>query len=114
MKKIKLIGIKKSKDYNYLVFPKKQEIFSFLREFLKNFGIEGSEAEGIGRPIDKIGEYNIKKELKIRNYSDKYVYFQTKDYDIDIVFGKNRVFMFIHTKKDMQNALSKLINHMTR
>ena len=110
MEKIKLLGVSKSGEHNKYEFPKEQKLFGILRQFLKEIGA-WYMGDSLGRPLDKkSGESIYGKEESIKNYIDKEFRFHNKEYCIDIIFGKSRVFLFIHTKKDKQQEITKIIN----
>ncbi len=111
MGKIKLLGISKSKKHNKYEFPKNQAVFGILRQFLKEIGIKDYEEYGFGRAVDKkTGDSILNKEENIKNYIDKEFRFNNEEYCIDIVFGKSKVFLFIHTEKDKQQEIANIIN----
>ena len=112
MKKLKLLGIKKSENYNYYIFPKEQKFFEIVRAILKDIGYPVIEWKGYGRPVDKkFREPIFSKEEKIEEYVDKMQNFGFKGKEhIEIIFGKDKVFLMIHTKKDKQQRFSKIID----
>ena len=110
---MKILGIKKGEHFNYLIFPKVQQFFPFFRKMLKALGEDGETAEGFGRPMKRNNyEYNLKKEYKINRHTDKHYYFIAGDYLIEVVFGKNRIFVSIHTKKDRQKEIARIIKKL--
>lgn len=115
MVKIKLLGIYKSKKHNTYIFKKSQAIFAIVRGLLKELGFKKFEVEAFGRPLDKKwGEPIYNKEGKIKDYTDKRYMFEEKEYHIEIVFGKDRVFLMIHTEKDRQRKLSKFLSKFVK
>jgi len=113
MIKLKLLGIGKSENRCYYILPKKQKFFSFFRQFLLDLGIKKFEADSFARPLDKkFAEPIFDKEDNIKKYVDVHYSFVDgkKQYLVDLVFGKNSIFLIIFTKKDKQDEISKLIN----
>ena len=111
MEKIKLLGISKSEKHNKYEFPKEQKILGILRQLLKEIGIGQYTYESFGRTTNKkTGEPIYDKEEKIKSYIDQAVRFDNKEYCVDIVFGKSRVFLFIHTEKNKQKEIARITN----
>ncbi len=98
MRKLKLFGLNRSKNRNYYCLEKRQEFFGYFRKFLINLGFEerSSSVCEFGRPIyfdkDNYPQSDETKEDKIENYVDDHTFIWNKEYKIDIVFGKSRIF----------------------
>jgi hypothetical protein len=108
--KIKILGVKKSEHFNYYIFNKQQDFFRFFRSFLLELELEKMHIEKFGRPLDKKWkEPMLNKEDDIRDYVDTMKSFETKEYNINLVFGKEKIFMFIYTKHNKQQKISKII-----
>ncbi len=111
MKKIKVFGIKKSEWKNYYIFPKKKEVFEIIRNLLRELGFEECEWEHFGRPIDKKqGEPILNKEENIKKYIDERIGFDNEEYSIEVIFGKDKVFLIIHTETNKQQKISKILD----
>lgn len=111
---VKILGISKSKKHGCYTLEKKQRFFSGFRKFLADlgFGEEESAFEiySFARPVDKKwGEPIIYREDDIKKYVDMRFHFSSKDYLIDVVFGKSRIFLIISTDKDRQEFISEKI-----
>jgi hypothetical protein len=111
IKKIKVLGINKSNWKNYYIFPKKKEVFEIIRNLLRELSFEEWEWNRFGRPIDKkYGEPILNKEENIKKYVDEIMGFDNKEYSIEVVFGRDKVFLIIHTKTDKQQKISKILD----
>ncbi|HLC63584.1 MAG TPA: hypothetical protein VJJ21_04680 [Candidatus Nanoarchaeia archaeon] len=109
MKPLNILAIHKSPEHNCYVFPKQQNFFGFARRLLEALVFQEYEFETFGGIFDnKTGEYTIKED-SIKKYTDDRTTFNHPDYFIEFLFGKDKVFLSIHTKKDTQQELSKLI-----
>ena len=109
MKPLKILVIHKSPEHNCYIFPKQQNFFFFARKLLEQLGFQEYEFEALGKLMDKKkGEYTNKEE-PIKNYTDWRIAFQLNEGYLEFIFGKEKVFLLIHTKKDMQQEFSKLI-----
>jgi len=115
MNKIKLLEIEKFSHHNHYKFPKKQEVFTIIRALLKQIGLKKYEWDAFGRPTDKeYGEPLFNQEIDIKDYTDRRFAFGNEEYFIEIVFGKNKVFLMIHTKTDKQKYISKILSNFIR
>ncbi len=111
MAKLKLLGIGKSAKHIHYTFPKKQEFFQIVRDLLKHLGFEVYEWDGYGRPTDKKwNEPIFNKEMDIKTFTDLRNVLERDEYYIEIIYGKDRVFLTIHTEKDRQQKISKFMN----
>lgn len=113
MVKIKLLGVGKSEHRNYFIFPKEQDFFRICRQILLDLGVKRFDADSFARPTDKKwGEPIFDKEDKIKDYTDKYYSFRDEEgqYDIELIFGENKVFLIIYAKTNKQKEISKIIN----
>jgi hypothetical protein len=114
MDKIKILGSKKSDNHNLFILDKKQEFFSGFRKFLvdMDFGSEDSSFDiySFGRPQDEEHEPIIAREEKINEYIDQDFTFTHKGYTINVIFGKNKIFLIIFSKKNIQEKVAKAIN----
>jgi len=114
MKKIKLLGIGKSKLRNYFIFPKKQDFFKICRQLLLELGVEKFNVDSFARPLDNYGEPIIDQEKDINDYIDRHYSFNDvkKQYNIELIFGKDKIFLIIYTKTDKQKEISRIINEL--
>lgn len=113
MRKIKLLAIGKDEHKNYFIFPKRQYFFKICRQLLIDLGVNKFESNSFARPTDKKwGEPIFDKENKIKNYTDKHCSFNDKKkrYMIEIIFGKDKIFLIIYTKTDKQQEISDIID----
>nr|MBI4156736.1 hypothetical protein [Candidatus Woesearchaeota archaeon] len=113
MTKLKLLAVGKSSKHNYYIFPKEQVFFKLARQLLDGLGFEKHDYSAFGIPIDKKwGEPIPNKEENIKNYIDSRYSFKNKEYYVDIIFGKEKIFLMIHTEKDEQQKLARLIKRL--
>lgn len=110
MVKLRVLGIGKSEKHNHYIFPKTQEVFTLIRELLKWLKFPEYEWDGFGRPRDKKwGESIYDEEENIKKYVDVRCAFENDGYYIEVVFGKDKVFLMIHTDKNRQQKLSRFL-----
>ena len=112
MVKLKLLGSGKSEKHNYYIFPKTQNFFSLIRNLLKELGFENEKYEDFGRPVDRYSEPIFDKEENINEFTDTNQSFENKEYFIEIIFGKDKIFLTIHTEKDRQQKIAKLLSKL--
>lgn len=113
MAKLNLLGIRKSKKHNHYTFPKKQEFFTVVRELLKE--LEFGDWNTFGRPLDKeFGETIYNEEEDIKKYMDRIYTFEKGEYCIEIIFGKDKVFLMIHMEKNRQQKLLRFLSKFIR
>ena len=113
MKKIKLIGLSKSEDLNTYLFPKEESFFPFIKKLLGNLDFDPSEY-GEESNLDlayKNGKENFKEFLEKTN--DLRWEFKEGNYIIEVIIGKDRIFLLIYTKKDLQQEIYKIISKLT-
>ena len=109
MKPLKLIAIHKSPEHNCYVFPKQQNFFTFLIKFLDVLEFQECEYDCFIKKWDKKKGEVSKQEESIKKYIDVRQTFERPDFLIEIILGKEKVFLLIHTKKDMQQKFSNLV-----
>lgn len=109
MRKIKILGISKSTKRNIYTFEKKQEFLKGFMNFLLELGIKDWEVNRFGYVPDSkcYDEPLIGKYKQVMKFIDERFVFTNDNYVIDLIFGKNKIFLIITTKKDEQNELSK-------
>jgi hypothetical protein len=108
---VKIIGVNKSEYRNCYILEKIQDFLSGFRKFLLDIGFTESdfEAYSFGRPQDKEGEPDITKEEDIIEYVDKDYFFANENYGVDLIFGKDMIFLIISTKEDKQKEISEKV-----
>jgi hypothetical protein len=110
MVKIKVLGMGKSAKHNYYIFHKTQQLFSIIRDLLKELGFEKYEWDAFGRPEDP--EYHepiFDQENNIGDYNDRRTSYEKNEYYIEIIFGRDKVFLMIHTQKDRQQKIVDIL-----
>jgi len=111
MFQLKLLAIRKSEKHNLYVFEKDQQFFSVLRQILEKLGFERRTYAGYARPTDEeYGEPIMTKEDKIKDYIDIHSTLENEKFFVEIFYGKNKIFLTIHTTTDRQEEISKIIN----
>lgn len=109
MKKLKLLAINKDENRCQFTFEKNQEFFEFMRRFLPKLDMLDEEALEFGKiwnPQDHLyenKEKNIKKQIDMVNH------FSNKEYFVEIIFGKDKIFLIIISKEDKQQFISKIL-----
>jgi len=108
---VKIIGVNKSEYRNCYILEKIQDFLSGFRKFLLDIGFTESdfEAYSFGRPDDKYGEPDTTKEEDISKYVDKDYFFVNENFRVELIFGKDRIFLIILTTEDKQKEISEKI-----
>jgi|SRR3989338_6528739 len=110
MKKVKLIGISKSKLQSIYTLKKSPYFFQGFTKFLSELDFKELDYYGFGRKIDKkYGEPYLDRFESINKYIDLHHKFKNKDFSINVVFGRSKIFIIINTKKDKQQFISNKI-----
>jgi hypothetical protein len=106
---ILITGLSRSEHHSCYTLMKKQEFFSGFHRFLVDLGFDESRSDvsTFGRPLDDDGEPDMSKEEDITIYIDKRAFFENKEYVIDVVFGKDRIFVIIASYRDKQVEIVK-------
>lgn len=111
MNKIKLLTVKKFENHMVYVLEKDQEFFSACRSFLEDLGFEDIEIDFFGRVVDENGEPIKTQEDDITTYVDKHYYFQSNKGRVDVVFGKDKIFLVVYSSKtDSQEEIALLLS----
>lgn len=111
-----LVGMGNKEGYSHFTFKKRQQVLQLLKKML----IEVSSdifVDSVHSMIYsgwKPGMDDPEKELKEKSMAeltDQYYNFNGIGYNIDIIFGKNRVFMFCHMDQekieDIRNSVKE-------
>jgi hypothetical protein len=107
MKKVKVLGISKSKGRVSFTLEKKQLFIKPFRKFLENMGLDEWEFNGFWQEEDREGN---KVDEKISGIIDEKQWFRTDKYDIDLIIGKSKIFLTVYSRKsDLQKSISKKI-----
>lgn len=117
MKKIKILGISKTKCRSEFIFPKKQEFFEVIRRFLFELGFGEDEdfISSIGKSFDKkTGEFIMDKEQSIKASVDITHNYSNKDYSIDIIYFKKKIVLIVNYKIDKQQIVSRVLDKFVK
>jgi hypothetical protein len=110
---MKLIGSSKSENHCSFIFPKKQAFFKLIRSFLESLSFDEFEYNSIGRPLDKKwGEPEFDKEEDVKYYIDERTTIGNEEYFIEIIYGKEKIFVSIQTLTDKQEIISKAMSKL--
>ncbi|MBI2057163.1 hypothetical protein HYT91_02820 [Candidatus Pacearchaeota archaeon] len=112
MTKIKILGISKNEHRSEYLFPKEQKLFNIIREMLKKLNFENrfDNIESFGRPANEGGETMWDKENDIKEYNERIINFESKDYSMDIIFFSKRVVLIFNYKEDKQQEIAKILD----
>ena len=114
MRKAKLLGLRKDVHLSHFILKKNQAFFGFGRAMLKVLEFDKYEWDELGRPYDiKIREPEFDKELDINEFTDTMKVLEREGIVVHIIYGKDKVFMIINTKKDKQELFKKVIKEDT-
>jgi len=109
---VKIFGADKSEYKNNYVFKKEQEFIQGFRQFLLDIGFKQFDiiTSHFGYVMDKDGNPIISEDIDIQEYEDEQFFFQNEEYKIDLVFGKDKIFLIIYTKEDKQQEISEKLH----
>ena len=115
MLKIQLLSIQKSEFHSCYSFSKQQGFLPFLRAFCKDLGLNTGE---FGHPenVTKTREVLYDRDIDISTLVDYHVRFsypKIKSISLDLVFGKDTIFMILYTPVDRQQEIAKLLAKYT-
>ncbi len=105
---MKLLALTKAEDRCFFKLEKKQSFFKNFRNFLTELNFASVDIENFGYELDEEC-LPTSKEKDISKLIDKHGFFKNDDYNIDIISGKNSIFVIISTKSDKQKELSEKI-----
>ena len=111
-KKIKILGVKKSKLINEYVIKKEKGVLEGIKLLLEKIGYDKEEFGDLYYLFyDEEAEKNPKASsvLDITKSKDERFNIKNQESDVDIFIGDKKIFLVIRTKKDMQNKISKEI-----
>ncbi|MSS74050.1 hypothetical protein EXS72_00215 [Candidatus Pacearchaeota archaeon] len=110
---VKIFGLSKFEFHTFYELKKEQDFLSGFRKCLVDMGFGEEkyniEIYGFGRPNDKDAEPDTSKEEDIKDYIDKHYFFQNNEFMIDLVFGKDKIFLMVASKKNKQQEISKKV-----
>ena len=114
MKKGIIYGIGNKSKYSYFVLKKEKSILLRLVKLISLLDyVDGCNA---GEYFIERWDYGKKKgdeckkiKIKLSDLCDCRYRFSDKDFDIDIVFGKNRVFLIMRADKKITKSVKKFI-----
>lgn len=105
MKKVKIIGMGKQKNRVKVILKKEQIFVELFRDFLRGLDFEDWEFP------DFCLDYDIDNEevdAKVNKLIDEAYSFRNKKFDVDIIFGKSKIFVTVYSKgKDLQKEISE-------
>lgn len=101
---IKILASRKEDFHSDYTLEKEQEFFAGFRQFLidSGFNTHDYEITHFGKAQGDYGELDSTKDMDIKTLNDKYVFLGNEEYSIDIVYGIDKIFVIINTKKDYQ------------
>ncbi|MFC2142985.1 hypothetical protein ACFLQN_01145 [Candidatus Aenigmatarchaeota archaeon] len=105
---IKILGAHKSSTRNAFTFEKTQEFIKGFVGFLHD--LDFSEFDimtcHFAHKIDKkTNEPIMTSEVDINEYIDTTFNFENGKYNIELIFGKSKIFVYIYTKEDKQQEI---------
>jgi hypothetical protein len=110
MKKLKLYRLKKGETHSVFYIQKHENFLKCFQKFLFALGFEGwiVNKELLRLLGDVDNNYGLRK-YSDKLYQDEYFYFESKQYKIDVFFGKKKIIVSIFTLCDKQKEISDLI-----
>jgi len=110
MKKGKILGIGNKDRYSYFVFKKNSAILLILTKMIS--GISYKDCSGVGDTflydIDHMKD--TKRKRKISEFVDDRSHFSGKGFDVDVIFGKNKVFLLSYANEEITKYLRKFVS----
>ncbi len=103
-----LIAVKKFDSHIIYVLEKNQEFFSAYKKFLNNLGFMDIEIDFLGSGINADGEAAGREE-DINEYIDRHYYFQRENDRVDVIFGKDRIFLVVSFRPDNREDINNLL-----
>lgn len=113
MKKGIIYGIGNYDRYCYFILKKEKSVLLKLVKLIsllsKSQGCYASDKFIEYEEYDEKYEKSKRIKIKISDLLDRRHYFSDKGFDIDVVFGKNRVFVIMYADKKIRNNVRKFI-----
>ncbi len=109
MVKIRLLGVGKFERYVHYILSKEQVFFKIVRALVGEFDRDYEYEIGYYYN-QKEREYDPKKEMDIKTFTDQRWSAETEDYIVEFIYGKDKIFLSVFTRKDDQDKISKIIN----
>lgn len=109
----KLLAIGNDGGYSYFIFKKEQILLSLFREMLSPLsGIMLSYVESM--VYENWDEEFVEKEIKLKERNivgmvDERYNFHDADFRIDVIFGKEKVFMICNMKKEVTSKIRAFV-----
>ena len=114
MKKGIILGIGNIEKYSYFIFNKEKSILLKLVELIsilsKNQGLDARDY------FIEYEEYNYKNhklmwvKRNLSDLTDTKRHFSGKDFDVDVIFGKNKIFLIMYASKDITKKIRKFVS----
>jgi len=117
MVKIKLLGVGKSDNYSHYEFPKVQEVFTIVRALLMELRFSQYIWDAFGRPKGKQylePSFDKEDDIKLAKYLDTRYSFEEKGNQLEVIFGKDKVFLSIYGDAETQKKVSKTLNNFIK
>jgi len=106
MKKLKLYGIRKGERHNVFHIEKDEGFLKSFGDFLFGLGFDKMKiVRELFRPLGDFENNYSKKKYSDDLYQDEYFYFENKEFDVDIFFGKDKIIVSIFTRVDYQQKI---------
>lgn len=97
MKKPRLLGLGNNGMRNYFILSKDKSFIPLFSNFLLNCGFRSNQY--VDGEIEKL-------------FTDTIQHFKNKDYDIDVVHGKNSILLIIRASQDLRESINKGVRNM--
>lgn len=101
--KIKILGIDKSAARIFLVLEKKEEFIKYFEKFLEELGFGWLQTHGFFKPDGGMELKNIKKIFDVHRL------FLNTEYNIELIIGKEKIFLIIYTRENKQQFITDKI-----
>lgn len=97
MEKLKLFARGNEKDRNFFIIEKNQTFFSLFPKFLLNCGFRNNIY---------LDEYQDNAP-RIDDFIDMQENFKNENYDIDLIYGKDKIILIIRTSVNLRDKLTE-------
>lgn len=110
MRKIKLLGVKKSVNYSCYEFPKVQQVFEIIRALLRELRFQQYVWNNVGI-INSDDPESQGVEATIEDWVDKRQTYEDEQVMVVVIYGKDKVFVSINSgDESTQKTATKTLN----
>ncbi len=110
MIKAKILGMGNDGIFNYIIVNKNKSLFKWMSKlFRDSLEIEFYEYDEYK---NKKGEWTTRKR-RMEEFTDKHESYGNKKAEIDIFYGKNKIFIMLRTSLEARKKLMKVLDKIS-